>query len=69
MARFQAAEKYADMVHLRPVRQSGDYDCPSCWGTGKLRLPEGVEGKVWCSCGGVGWLPRGYVDPHRAAAV
>jgi len=69
MAWFQAAERYVDLAHLRPVRQPGDYDCPSCGGTGELRLPDGTRRKVWCSCGGVGWLPKGYGDPHRDPAV
>jgi hypothetical protein len=69
MVRFQAAKRYEDLQHLRPVRRPGDYDCPGCGGTGELRLPPGGSGKIWCSCGGVGWLPAGYVDPHRDAAV
>lgn len=69
MARWQAAERYADLEHLRPVRRDGDYDCPGCGGTGQLALPPGTKGNIWCSCGGVGWLPQGYVDPHRDPAV
>lgn len=66
---FRAAERYPDLAQLRPIRRRGDYDCPSCGGTGELRLPPGTTGTVWCSCGGVGWLPNGYVDPHRDPAV
>ena len=69
IARFRAAQRYADLAHFRPQRMPGDYDCPGCGGTGKLKLPVETKGEIWCTCGGVGWLPAGYVDPHRDAAV
>lgn len=69
MARFQAAARLQDLQRLRPQRHDGDYDCPHCAGTGKVRLPTGSVGPIWCMCGGVGWLPQGYVDPSRDPAV
>jgi hypothetical protein len=63
LAFFQAAERFPDLKQLRPLRAAGDYDCPYCQGTGRAPVPPGVEGRIWCSCGGVGWLPAGYVEP------
>jgi hypothetical protein len=59
----QAAIRYPGLHHLDPARRPADYDCPSCAGTGRLRgLPPGAEDKFICTCGGLGWLPAGYVD-------
>ena len=66
-ARLAAAERVPALAHLRPVRGADDPDCPSCGGTGRLRLPPEAEGKIICECGGLGWLPAEYVDPHRPA--
>ena len=56
----QAAERYPGLSHLRPQRRPDDPDCPSCKGTGKVQLPEGVNGGVFmCDCGGLGWFPAG----------
>jgi hypothetical protein len=62
MAFFQTAERYPDLQALRPLRKPGDYDCPHCEGTGQLPLPPAAQGRIWCMCGGVGWLPAGYID-------
>lgn len=67
MARFDAAERYPELAHLRPTRAPGAYDCPSCRGTGVLPLLPDTAGRIWCSCGGVCWLPKGYPDPGRGA--
>ena len=64
---FRAAERYPDLVHLRPVRGPTDPVCTSCGGSGLAPVPTGTERNIWCRCGGVGWLPAGYVDPHRDA--
>jgi hypothetical protein len=55
-----AADRYPALAALRPTRQSEDTDCPSCGGTGHVRLPEGVkQGNFICECGGLGWFPAG----------
>jgi hypothetical protein len=66
---FRAAERYPDLVALRPVRRQGDLDCPHCGGTGVLHLPGDLNERIWCCCGGLGWLPAGYVDPRPDPAV
>ena len=66
-ARLAAAERTPALAHLRPVRGADDPDCPSCAGTGLVPLPPGAEGTIICECGGLGWLPAGYVDPQRPA--
>jgi hypothetical protein len=63
VALFQAARRHPDLVHLKPVRHDGDYDCPACKGSG--RFEHVTAENIWCTCGGVGWLPASYVDPHR----
>jgi hypothetical protein len=56
----QAAERYPSLSHLRPQRGLKDPDCPSCGGTGQVRLPEGTgPGVLMCECGGLGWYPAG----------
>jgi|GEM_PF-1594467 hypothetical protein len=60
----QAAMRYPRLRYLDPIRRPADYDCPSCAGTGRVRgLPPRAEDKLICTCGGLGWLPAGYVDP------
>jgi hypothetical protein len=67
----RASERYPELTNLKPVRKSGDYDCPSCGGTGRIQLPPGVAevSNIMCQCGGLGWLPAGYVDPHHEPSV
>ncbi len=56
--------RYPRLRNLEPVRRPGDYGCPSCAGTGRVRgLPARTEDNLICTCGGLGWLPAGYVDP------
>lgn len=65
-----ASQRHAELRHLAPVRRSGDFDCPDCGGTGRPRWLEGERhANILCTCGGVGWLPAGYVDPHRPPGV
>ena len=64
MVWFRAAERYSELAHLRPRREPTDPECPFCGGTGLARVPPGTDRKIWCYCGGVGWWPAGYVDPH-----
>ncbi len=51
----QAAIRYPELEHLRPVRGPGDPDCTACSGTGTR--PSGSLNICWC--GGLGWLPKG----------
>jgi hypothetical protein len=69
MGLFRAALRHPELAHLRPVRQPGDNECPHCDGTGRPRYYGRTYENVWCSCGGVGWLPAGYVDPHTDTAT
>lgn len=64
-----AATRHPDFAHLEPKRDGDDYDCPSCRGTGQLPPPFGGRGKLICSCGGLGWLPAGYVDPANPMEI
>lgn len=63
LVRHLAAVRYPDLTRFEPVRSADDYDCPSCRGTGQLRLPPNTRGNIICTCGGLGWLPAGYVEP------
>jgi hypothetical protein len=55
-----AADRYPVLAALRPTRRPGDPDCPSCGGTGRLRVPKGVKAESFiCECGGLGWFPAG----------
>jgi hypothetical protein len=56
----QAAERYPLLSQLRPQRGPEDPDCPSCGGTGEVRVPGVTDpGKLMCECGGLGWYPAG----------
>ena len=64
-----AATRYPELAHLAPHRRPGDPDCPHCEGTGTFRAkPPGAD-NLLCYCGGLGWLPAGYVDPYADGAV
>jgi hypothetical protein len=64
----EAATRYPELAHLEPRRGPRDPDCTDCRGTG--RHPDVPKGSnIVCYCGGLGWLPTGYVDPHRDPAV
>lgn len=67
MALFRAALRYSDLQHLKPLRQEGDFECPACKGSGRVAHISAEN--IWCTCGGVGWLPAGYVDPHRDRVI
>ena len=64
----EAAARRPELAHLEPRRQRQDPDCPDCRGSGRNpELPEGSN--ILCYCGGLGWIPAGYVDPHRDRTV
>jgi hypothetical protein len=54
-----AAATYPALANLRPVRKPEDPTCETCGGTGRPRLPPGVENSIICECGGLGWIPAG----------
>ena len=55
----QASMRYPELSELRPVRQPEDPDCPSCGGTGLVRVGDMVYDNMICECGGLGWIPSG----------
>jgi hypothetical protein len=64
MGLFQGTKLHPDLQFLLPTRPSDAIECPDCRGTGKLTVPKGSEHLAeWiiCFCGGLGWLPPGFV--------
>jgi hypothetical protein len=61
---YEASRRYSDLAHLAPQRTAGDQNCPHCRGTGRVVLSDGRDApaNVVCYCGGLGWLPAGYVE-------
>jgi hypothetical protein len=58
----QGTKLHPELQFLLPRRPPNAIDCPICQGKGKLPFPESskhLADTVICSCGGVGWLPRG----------
>jgi len=55
----QAAARYPEFTKLRPLRQPSDPDCPSCHGTGRVRVGDTTYDDMICECGGLGWIPKG----------
>ena len=55
----QAAARYPELNDVRPVRQSDDPTCPSCGGTGVVRMGDKRYEDMLCECGGLGWSPKG----------
>ena len=55
----QASLRYPELDTIRPVRQPDDPTCPSCRGTGHMRVGDKVYEEFICECGGLGWFPRG----------
>ena len=62
IVRHLAAERYPELAHIEPLRTPDDPDCSSCGGTGVPDLPAEVpRDRIICECGGLGWIPAGYV--------
>lgn len=62
-----ATRRYPQIAHLRPERQPGDPDCPSCGGAGFQReLPPRLRYSILCECGGGGWVPRSLAGLRRS---
>lgn len=59
VALFQGAARYPELTSLLPQRPDDALPCGACHGTGKVHLPEHLQDKVVCYCGGAGWLPAG----------
>ena len=58
---FQGTKLHPDLPFLVPPRPADAIACSGCGGTGKVRFPPGSEhlsGRIICTCGGLGWLPR-----------
>ena len=55
----QAALRYPELASLRPIRNPDDPPCPSCGGTGRVRVGETTLESMICECGGLGWIPKG----------
>jgi hypothetical protein len=53
----EAAEIYAELKSLRPVRPATAVTCPGCRGNGRpTGVPDHIT-NVGCYCGGLGWIP------------
>jgi hypothetical protein len=71
MAYFQGSHKFPGLAVLVPTRPPSAETCSDCGGTGRVSFgPEQDEAfarssglevadAIVCSCGGLGWLPRG----------
>jgi hypothetical protein len=62
IARISAAERYPDLMQLRPVRDEEAKDCSVCGGSGR------VLGVRCAHCLGLGWIggAPGVQGPHRS---
>ncbi len=55
----QVARRYPELASLAPERGPNDPTCPSCKGTGTVRVEGKEYSNLMCECGGLGWFPTG----------
>ena len=68
VVRWIAAERHAELAHLRPVRTALDMTCPSCKGSGTPSYAPAAATNLICECGGAGWIPRTPIAGARTGA-
>jgi hypothetical protein len=62
---FQGSKVYDRLSGLAPTRSDDDLTCPYCNGSGIVEDYPGLESRLVCFCGGLGWIPPTGSHPAK----